>query len=56
MKSMMLNSYCEKVKYNDIDTINDFAAFLHHVTDCDDCTRRIYSRIIVEFNQKLKEK
>ena len=51
----MTSPYCEKIKRGD-DTVTDFAAFLHHVSGCKDCLRRIKSRMIVEFAQKVKEK
>jgi hypothetical protein len=48
---MIDSPYCEKVKRGD-NTAEDFAAFLHHVGICPDCTRRIYSQILVKFKQK----
>lgn len=48
---LMTNFYCENVKRGDY-TAEDFAAFLHHLDGCKDCTRRIYSRIVIEFKQK----
>lgn len=49
----MTDVYCEKVKHGDND-VEDFAAFLWHIKSCDDCTRRIYSRIIIDFKQRDK--
>jgi hypothetical protein len=46
------NPYCELVKRDDY-TAEDFGDFLHHVGTCDDCTRRIYSRIIIKYRQRI---
>jgi hypothetical protein len=46
----MRTEYCEKVKRGETDAV-DFAAFLHHVSLCEDCHRRIFSRIIIKSKQ-----
>jgi hypothetical protein len=48
---MTSNPYCEKVKRGETDPI-DFAAFLHHVRICENCHRRIFSRILIKFKQR----
>jgi len=47
----MTSQYCEKIKHGDTDA-EDFAAFLHHIGSCKDCIRRIFSRIVIEFQQR----
>jgi hypothetical protein len=48
------NPYCEMVKCGKAPK-EDFPAFLRHTGECRDCQRRIYSQMLVQFNQKLKE-
>lgn len=42
---------CDFVKAGTTDA-EDFGEFLHHVSECKDCQRRIFSRLIIEFKQK----
>lgn len=49
----MTEDYCKKVKQGD-SCVADFASFLHHVADCEDCIRRIKNQIIIKFNQRDK--
>jgi hypothetical protein len=51
----MTRHFCENVKAG-FAPADEFAAFLAHVSDCKDCQRRIYSRFLVEFNQRQTEK
>ena len=49
----MIDPFCEKVKNGELDA-EDFGGFLHHVSLCNDCIRRIYSRMVVESKQRIK--
>jgi hypothetical protein len=53
MKAM--TEYCNIVKQGRADA-EDFDSFLHHVSGCQDCIRRIQSQIIINFKQRTKEK
>ena len=43
--------HCESVKAGFV-AVEDFAAFLRHVSTCRDCQRRIKARFIVEYNRR----
>ena len=46
---------CEYVKTQTIPE-EGFEDFLHHVSDCKDCQRRIAAQIVVDFKQRQMER
>lgn len=48
----MTDDYCEIVKQGRADA-EDFGSFLHHVSECRDCQRRISSQIVTNFKQRI---
>lgn len=45
---------CALVKQGQVD-YDDFGYFLHHVSECRDCQRRITSQIETQFKQRQTE-
>lgn len=49
-----MTEFCSLVKRGTIDFVN-FEDFLAHVSECNDCQRRIASQIEIDFNQRTME-